>query len=206
MWKTSSLNPKYEVNELGQVRHKQKKNILKGSFDKDGYIVFSMYDEYQNRKDQKAHVLIATEFVNGQTEERHFINHKNFNKEDNRAENLEWVTHQENMEHWRKSQSFYTSANIPTQSRESKFNKGKCPVIQYDLSGEPVAIYESYMAAERATHIRNGNISSCCQGKRKTAGGFIWRDLVESSTTIKSSELKTEQVEQALVSQSAQLS
>lgn len=188
MWKTSSLNPKYEVNELGQIRYKKKGNILKGSLDKDGYIIFSMYDQNMNRKDQKAHILVATEFVEGRTEDKCFVNHKNFNKQDNRAENLEWVTHQENMEHWRQSQSFQTTINIPIQPRSSKLNKGKCAVVQYDLNGKQIAIYESYMAAERATGIRNGNISNCCRGKRKTAGGFIWRDLIEGSTTIENTD------------------
>ena len=182
MWKTSSLNPKYEVNELGQVRNKKNKRILKGSKDKNGYIVFTMYDEKMRRKDRKCHILVAYEFVDGRTDEKCFVNHKNFNKSDNRAKNLEWVTHKENMEHWRQSQPFNTSVNIPIKIKEK--NRQKCPVIQFDLEGNEISQYESYMDAERHTKIRNGNISLCCRGKRHTAGGFIWRDLIESSTTI----------------------
>lgn len=184
MWKTSSLNPKYEVNELGQVRNLKTKRILKGSSDKDGYIVYTMTDENKKRKDRKGHILVATEFVPGRTEQKCYVNHKNFDKKDNRAENLEWVTHKENMEHWRKNQNFYTQVDLPVRKRESKLNKGKCPVIQYDLFGKEIARYESYMDAQRKTGIRSGNVSNCCRGERHTAGGFIWRDLVESSTTI----------------------
>ena len=184
MWKTSSLNPKYEVNELGQVRNKKNKKILKGSEDKNGYIVFSMYDENNKRKDRKNHILVAYEFVDGRTKEKCYVNHKNFNKKDNRAENLEWVTHQENMEHWRKNQSFATEIEIKILEGDNKHNRGKCPVIQYDLKGNKIAEYTSYMDAQRKTGIRSGNISLCCRGKRHTAGSFIWRDLIESSTTI----------------------
>ena len=67
---------------------------------------------------------------------------------------------------------------------DNKHNRGKCPVIQYDLKGNKIAEYTSYMDAQRKTGIRSGNISLCCRGKRHTAGSFIWRDLIESSTTI----------------------
>lgn len=186
MWKTSSLNPKYEVNELGQVRHKVKKNILKGYLTHDGYRRFCMYDEDMKRKDRYCHVLVGFEFVSGRTEEKIYLNHKNLNKLDNRAINLEWVTHQENMEHWRLKQKFATSNEPPIVSRKSMLNQGKCPVQQFDLSGRLITQYDSYMDAQRATNIRSGNISLCCQGKRHTAGGFMWRDLIEGSETIES--------------------
>lgn len=36
----------------------------------------------------------------------------------------------------------------------------------------------------KQTGVRNGCISLVTRGKRHTAGGFVWRDLVEGSTTI----------------------
>lgn len=33
------------------------------------------------------------------------------------------------------------------------------------------------MDAERATGIRNGNISLCIKGKNKTAGGYKWKRI-----------------------------
>ena len=44
MWKTSSLNPKYEVNELGQVRNATTKNILSPSPVHNGYYKLTMYN------------------------------------------------------------------------------------------------------------------------------------------------------------------
>lgn len=186
MWVTSSLNPKYEVNELGQIRHKETKNRLYGSKDRTGCVIIGTTLPDGTRKAFKLHRMIATEFCEGYDEEHCFVNHKNFDKSDNRAENLEWVTHQENMEHWRQHQSFMTTNEPPLVKRESKHNKGKCPVVQYDLNGNQIAVYESYMTAWRATGVRSGNISNCCRGMRHTAGGYIWRDLIESSTTIES--------------------
>lgn len=48
-------------------------------------------------------------------------------------------------------------------------------VVQLDWSTEEViAIYESTREAERMTGVRHGNISACCKGNVKTAGGYLW--------------------------------
>ncbi len=38
-----------------------------------------------------------------------------------------------------------------------------------------VAEFSSMSDAERLTHVPISNISKCCAGERKTAGGFVWR-------------------------------
>lgn len=49
------------------------------------------------------------------------------------------------------------------------------PVSQFTLDGEFRKTYPSIKAAERQTNIRH--IGECCNGKRKTAGGYIWKYL-----------------------------
>ena len=187
MWKTSSLNPKYEVNELGQVRHVLRKQILSPYQVHNGYYKLTLYTPEGIRRDRYVHVMVAYEFVPGRTEERCYVNHKDFNKANNAASNLEWVSHQENMEHWRQAQPFATTNELPVIPRLNMLNRGKCPVTQYSLDGQELAHFDSYMDAQRATGIRSGNISLCCQGKRHTAGGFVWRDSNRSSETIEQS-------------------
>lgn len=55
--------------------------------------------------------------------------------------------------------------------RESNPSK---PVIQFSKDGELISEYPSVRDAERQTGISNSNICSCCKGKRKTCGGYIW--------------------------------
>ena len=48
------------------------------------------------------------------------------------------------------------------------------PVIQFTKEGTFVAEYESALVAKNITGIDSSNISKCCLGKLKSAGGFKW--------------------------------
>ena len=54
-------------------------------------------------------------------------------------------------------------------------SKGVNGIIQYSKDGKFIAEYPSIMEAERQTGCNNSHIGSCCKGKRKSAGGFIWK-------------------------------
>lgn len=59
-------------------------------------------------------------------------------------------------------------------SMETMIKKSK-PVLQYSKSGEFVCEFISAIEAQRKTGIFQTNISENCRGKRKSAGGFIWK-------------------------------
>ena len=48
-------------------------------------------------------------------------------------------------------------------------------VTQYTNGVQFVTTYPSTMEAERQTGVNHRNISQCCNGKRNSAGGYIWR-------------------------------
>ena len=48
-------------------------------------------------------------------------------------------------------------------------------VIQYDKNGNPLSYYVSATEAGKITGISQKNISTCCTGKLKTAGGYVWK-------------------------------
>lgn len=52
-------------------------------------------------------------------------------------------------------------------------------VIQFTKDGEFIAEFHSVMEAHRATNIERSTISKTACGKRKRAGGFIWKFKTE---------------------------
>lgn len=48
------------------------------------------------------------------------------------------------------------------------------PVLQYSLTGEFMKEWVSTSTAARETGVNVGNISLCCRGKYKQAGGYRW--------------------------------
>lgn len=49
------------------------------------------------------------------------------------------------------------------------------PILQYDLEGNFIKEWSSSMEVERELSIGHNNIGSVCNGRRKSAGGFIWK-------------------------------
>lgn len=58
------------------------------------------------------------------------------------------------------------------------------PIIQYDLEGNIIKTYHSIADAAFETDTHANLISSCCQGKIHTAGGFQWRYYDQPSDLI----------------------
>lgn len=48
-------------------------------------------------------------------------------------------------------------------------------VVQYTQDGQVVKVHTGANGAEAETNISNSNIIACCKGRRRTAGGYIWR-------------------------------
>lgn len=68
-----------------------------------------------------------------------------------------------------------------SKKKMSEAKKGIIPkcatpkqVYQYTLDGKLVAIWPSATEAAEKLGINQGHISECCNGKRKSAGGFRW--------------------------------
>lgn len=67
--------------------------------------------------------------------------------------------------------------SLETKIKIAKANKGKFnkPIYQYSLDGQFISEWESTLELKKILGYDNGTISKCCNGKRKTAYGFLWR-------------------------------
>jgi hypothetical protein len=153
----SGYNGLYQVSNLGRVKSlKGKEKILKQNLDYYKYPYVQLWENGIGKK-IKVHRLVAEAFIPN-PDNKPEVNHKWGIKTDNRASELEWNTHQENCRHRDES-------NL----RKSKTKK----VIQYDKENNFIKEWDSIKEVKEITGITH--ISSCCRGKRKTAGGYIWR-------------------------------
>jgi hypothetical protein len=95
-WRVIEDWPNYEISSLGRVRNVRTGRLLSlGGRSKYIKVTLCHAGRYVPTP---VHILVATAFVHGCFEGA-LVNHKDGNKHNNRATNLEWATHQENMEH-----------------------------------------------------------------------------------------------------------
>ena len=65
--------------------------------------------------------------------------------------------------------------NISKTLNTTRFVYSKLPVLQYTLEGELIGKYSSSAVAETVNNISRSKVGECCRGKRKSAGGYIWK-------------------------------
>lgn len=84
----------------------------------------------------------------------------------------------EKMRKARKKTGYKPIGNPYPRSEETKKkiqeSSHKKVVLQKDLYGNVLCKYDSLSNASRKTGINLGNISSCCNGRTASAGGFMW--------------------------------
>lgn len=143
---------RYEVSNLGRVRHALKKNILKQSIS-NGYFKVQL-NTPNGSMCVNVHRLVAFAFCEGYKEGLQ-VNHKNGIKTDNRAENLEWVTFRQNIIH---------AANTLR-------SKGK-PVVCLNEKGFPEYYFCSMNQAQR---LLGAGVRNCFVNKTRYHGMRIER-------------------------------
>lgn len=106
----------YEVSIEGLVRNKRSGRILKPNYLKNGYTVTQL-SKNDERKYYLTHRLVLTVFVSPPPFEKAQCNHKNGIRDDNRLENLEWVTASQNQ--------LYSYAMFGRDTRGEKNSRAK---------------------------------------------------------------------------------
>jgi len=160
--KTITGFPGYEVSDTGRVWSHKTNRWLQPATNRSGYLVVSL------RCDGKAwshlvHRLVAAEWIPN-PHNLPEVNHMDGTKTHNHARNLEWVTHQQNMEHAHATGLLDHLVEMAVDCFSAK-------------TGKKLRRFSSMHDAERASRgkCKQGCITSVVSGKRLTAGGYQWR-------------------------------
>ena len=150
----------YEVSNWGRVKSLKfgKERILKQGKYKYGYL-YVVLSKNGILKAFKVHRLVAEAFIDN-PDNLPCVNHKDENKLNNNVDNLEWCTHEYNINY-----------GTRTEKCSKKLSK---TVLQFTLDGQFVKEWPSAIECERNGY-DNTSISKCCRGKLKTHKGFIWK-------------------------------
>lgn len=159
----------YEVSSYGRVRsldhlsslgERVKGRVLKSHTAGRGYLSVGLHNG--KKKDFYIHRLVASAFIPN-PDNLLQVNHKDEDKTNNHADNLEWCDLQ------------YNHAYGTGRARRAEAFPGKKSVIQLDEQGNYIREYTSLEEAARNFSITKNNIRWCCEGKRKHAAGFKWK-------------------------------
>lgn len=153
----------YQVSNLGRV-----KSLLRGGTEgkilcplehRQGYLHVRLCKKGVY-KQFSIHRLVAITYLDNPNNFLE-VNHIDENKKNNRVDNLEWCNNRYNV-------------NYGTGILRNKLKHQK-QVKQFDIEGNLIDTFESIQEASKVTKVHYTNIGRCCNNKRKTAGGYIWK-------------------------------
>lgn len=183
-WVVCEDYPSYMINTKGEIKSLLTNKILKPSKHKSGYMLVGLRRDGVS-KTVKVHRLLAKAFIPNPENKPH-VDHINGVRDDNRLENLRWCTNQENQSFELARLNNSKALTGRKQSPEAVAKRAKIlqksigkKVNQYTLDGEFVASYNSFNEARRLTGVWDASVRSCCMGRFKQAGGYIWRFATE---------------------------
>ena len=141
----------YAVTSCGKIWSYRSKKFLKPFADKNGYLKVGLYKD-NKKKNFLIHRLVALAYIPN-PDGLETVDHIDGNKEHNYINNLQWMTQKDNA------------------------IKGNSKKIRCVETGK---IFDSARIAAKEMSLNNSTISSVCNGKRKTAGGYHFEFLQES--------------------------
>lgn len=135
------------------------------------------------------HRLVAIVFVKGFQEGKE-VNHINEDKTDNRASNLEWITHQRNSVHGTKiertqktfkERGVSKGANNPMFGKFGSKNPRSKKIAQMDMNNNILKIFDSAASAARELNCGASFIGRVAKGYYPQAHGYKWKYLNKTS-------------------------
>lgn len=171
----------YQVSDWGRVRslnyHRQGvTKIMKPQLRCGYYRIQLKKDKVSSNK--SIHKLVAKAFIPN-IENKPIIDHIDGNSKNNVAWNLRWCTQLENnnfeihINNLSKGQKGRKHSSDSIEKKRKSLYKNIDQISSID--GEIIASYNGAKNAAKSTNTNYQTLSNCCNGRCKTANGFIWK-------------------------------
>jgi len=166
-WLVINDYPNYSISNFGNVKNNITNKIMRQNV-RGGYSKISLKNG-NKRGSCNVHRLVALAFIPNPDNKR-TVNHKDKNKSNNKLENLEWMTHEEQIQHRSIGLDLKPNTNKPIY-RLSKNDE----ILDFFNSIE----YAGKWAVENnlTSNVHNGRnaIGNCLNGLTKTAYNYKWK-------------------------------
>lgn len=161
----------YMASDDGRIWSVRSNRFIKAYTRSDGYQTLTLCEDGQ-RRCKFVHRLVALAF-HEQQPDKPIINHKDQNRSNNSADNLEWCDYQYNNNYGDCKARQVKTVGIERlrELQHAASMKRRHPVVNIDTGQR----YDSIANACRATGARSGNIVAACMGRYKTCMGYRWR-------------------------------
>lgn len=150
---------KRTISQRNGKLYKVEERILKTGKNRKGYLQVSLIKNGIEKR-ISVHKIVAEAFIPNALNLPQ-VNHKDENKENNYASNLEWCDCSYN--------------NNYGNHYENVSNSLKKPVYQFDLQGNFIKEWEGIIDVEKELGYNHSLISRVCKGKYKSAYKYIWK-------------------------------
>lgn len=176
----------YKISDKGRIINCKNNKILSVSFNNTGGYARIGLRKDGKRKYFAVHRLLAEAFIPNK-DNKPCIDHINTIRNDNRIENLRWVTYSENMKNPLTIKKFQKNLSEEQKAKISRSLKGKPHSdihnerVSQSLSKRPVLcvetgfIFRSVNFAAKELGLWRQNITKAIQGKTKKCGGYHWQ-------------------------------
>lgn len=105
IWKVIEYATNYSISNFGMVKNNNTNVILKPYITKNNYeYIWIKHNKDNKFYNSQVHRLVAIAFVPHEIE-KNVVNHKDYNRRNNCANNLEWITQKENVNYSRHNMS-----------------------------------------------------------------------------------------------------
>lgn len=167
----------YQISNLGNVKNIKKDKLLKPFIsNKTGYLQIDL-SKNGIKERFSIHRLVCIAFIPNYNGYK-YVNHKDESRVNNNVNNLEWCTQKYNCNYGNRNKKIGEKSSQRKHTKETKEKISVAlskAILQYDLKGNFIKEWRNGYMAQKVLNISYSNINECCNNKRKTAGGYIWR-------------------------------